>query len=507
MRNKIILITSLLVVLSFAWAPKVGATTISNIEIGEINGNWLNVKWVTSEVTTAYLFFGESPDKLIYSVGDLNLSRSHSADITGLRKNGEYYFKIVVTNKEGKRTESVLNYFKVDKIYNDNGAIFSDFKKLQTTDTTFSASFLTDEKAKIDFRYGTEKDDLRRSWRNYRLETEHQLTITRLNPSTKYYFEIIARDEDNNLTTYSGDFETKHYFDNQIQIRNLIPLSYGDSPIMPEKAFIAFDSNVLSIADIYYGTEPDRLYKRERITTIPSLKHQIFLTELEADTIYYYKLRLRSDLVKDNYEEPIRTFKTAPLTRDYLNSQFQSGDLVKHRSTTYLLYNNEKLPIYNRNKLQEISKEVKPIKESYLEEYTESSAYWGIFHDGQVVKSKNKNTIYLIDGPYKKPIANWQVFRYLNYTANDIIETDSWSLGNYKTGDTIYHSREVVADNSLNNVLVKSPGGSTVYLIVNNKKLAFFTEDAFKKKGYSFSQLRIVSDSLLKSLSSGQLIL
>lgn len=508
MKNKILLVIFLVIILSFAWAKQAEAVSaIYDIKVGEINTNWVNVKWNTSEVTSAYLFFGESPDKMIYSVGDINLSRSHSADMTGLKKNGEYYFKIVSTNRNGEKTESVLNYLKVKNIKDDRGAIFSDFKKLQTTDQTFSASFITDEDARIEFRYGLEREKLNKSWKNYNLSNEHQITIKNLNPSTHYYFEIIAKDDDNNLTTYSGDFRTTNDFIKEIKISNLIPSSYGDSPIMPERAFISFDSNVLATADISYGVEANKLYKREKISSVASLKHQVFLSKLEPDTLYYYKLYLRSDLVKNNYEEQIRTFKTAALTKEYLNSQFQSGDLVKYRSTTYLLYNDVKLPLYNSNKIKEIATEVKPIKENYLNEYQESSGYWGLFHDGQVVKDKHKSTVYLIDGPYKRPIANWEVLRYLNYQARDIVLTESWNLGNYKLGETINHSKEITSNNSLNNVLVKSPNTSTVYLIVNNKKLAFFSEEVFKKKGYSFSQVKSISDSQLKSIAAGQVII
>lgn len=509
MKKRLIIIILLIIFSNILYIREAKASSaIYDIEIGEINeNNWLNVKWKTRDSSTAYLFFGENPEKLSFSVGHLIMGKNHSADITGLKKNSDYYFKIVSTNEFGQKTESFINYFNTKNLKDNRAPIIYNFKKIQTTDKSFSFSFQSDEDVRVEFRYGLNREKLDKTWRNNSLKSDHQITITGLFPETNYFFELIARDSDNNISTYSDNFKTTRHSINEIKINNLIPSSYGDSPMMPEKALISFNTNLLVNSEIVYGTDPKRLNRREKISSTDSLNHQIFLSKLEANTTYYYKLRLKSPIIRGTYESPVYSFKTSPFSREYLNLHFQNGDLVKHRSTTYLIYNESRLPVYNSNKIKSLSDEVKPIEEKYLNEYKESAAYWGMFHDGQVVKDKNKNTVYLIDGPYKRAIANWQVFSYLNYKASDIVITDSRNLSNYKNGQIINHSKEVISNNNLNNILAKSDQGNTVYLLVNNKKLPFFSEKSFREKGYSFSQIKIFNSPFLDSIPDGQVII
>ncbi len=488
-------------------SPVKADVNVYDIKIGPLNDAWVNIKWASSEESTGYLVFGEKPDTLNFYVGDANLSRSHSADMTGLKKNQDYYFKIIAVDRNGRENESFLNYLNTKDMKDSRPPVISNFKKIQTTDTYFVASFLTDEKVKTEVYYGLEADNLNKSFRNYSLKTSHEITIQNLKSSTRYYFKIIATDEDGNTSSYYNYFQTANYFSDEIKIEKLIPSSYGSSPIMPERALISFETNLLTTSDIYYGTSPKELKKKEKISTESSLSHQIFLNDLIPDTNYFYQIKLKSSLLRKNFDSPIYSFKTGPLTKEYLASYFSSGDLAKYKSTTYIIYDDNIIPVYSSDKVKEINSEVKIIKESQLNQYTEISPYWGTLHDGQVVKLKNNNTIYLIDGEYKRPIANWQVFSYLNYKASDIVIANSSTLSKYKTDKTINHSNEISSIKNLNNTLVKAPNSTVIYLLVNNKKLPFLSEEAFKKNGYSFSKVIIVNDQFLDSINTGHVII
>lgn len=488
-------------------SPVKAAPLISDIKISELNEGWAKIEWTTSEDSTGYLIFGDSPENLKFSVGSMNLSRRHQADMTGLQKNKDYYFKIIATSPKSGQNETFINYLDTGKMKDSRGAKFSDFKKLQTTDKTFSASFLTDEEVKIEIKYGVEIDNKNKTLRNSSYQVEHDIFLKNLNINTRYFFEIIATDRDGNKTTYSGDFKTSSQEITEIKISNLIPRSYGDAPLMPEKALISFETNVLATAEILYGTDPNKLNKTIKISTTQDFNHQIFLTKLEPNTNYYYKLRVKSSLVKNTFLSQVYSFKTAPLDQSYLNEYFQSGDKVKYKTTTYLIYNDVKVPIYNTTKARELGVETKKIEEKYLAEYQERAPYYGIFHDGQVVKEKNKNTVYLIAGEYKRAIANWKVFTYLNYKASDIKIASATELRAYKDGATINHSKEVTSLASLNNTLAKGLNSSVIYLLINGKKLPFLSEEAFKKAGYNFSQVKIIPSETLNNIPEGQVII
>lgn len=488
-------------------SPVKAAPQISDIKISELNEGWAKITWTTNEDSTGYLVFGESPEKMTFSVGSMTLGRHHQADMTGLQKNKNYYFKIIANSPKNGQSETFVNFLDTDNMKDSRGAKFSDFKKLQTTNQSFSASFVTDEEVKIEVKYGTEIDNKNKTIRNNSYKIEHSISLKNLNTETKYFFEIIATDKDGNKTTYSNDFKTSSQAITEIKINNLIPRTYGDAPLMPEKALVSFETNLLATTEILYGTDPNKLTKTVKISTSPALNHQIFLSKLEPNTNYYYKLRVKSDLIKNTFLSQVYSFKTASLNQGYLNEHFQSGDKVKYKTTTYLIYNEVKVPIYNSNKARGLEGETKKIEEKYLAQYQERSPYYGVFHDGQVVKEKNKPTIYLIDGEYKKAIANWQVFTYLNYKAQDITIASATELKAYKDGATINHSKEITSLAHLNNTLAKSADSPVVYLLVNGKKLPFLSETAFKKAGYNFSQVKIQSNQFLNNLNEGQVII
>lgn len=480
---------------------------IYDIKIGPLNEAWVNISWSSKDETTGYIVFGEKPEELNFYVADMNLSRKHSADMTGLKKNQEYYFKVISVDKNGKESESFLNYLDTKNMKDSRSAKFLNFKKIQTTDNYFTASFSTDEKTRTELYYGDDPDNLNKSIKSYGLKTDHEIIIKNLQPNTRYYLKIIAKNEDGNLSSYYEDFKTPSHFSKEIQIDKLIPSSYGTSPLMPERALISFETNLLTSSEVHYGLKPKELKKRERISKDPALNHQIFLNDLNPDTIYFYQLKLRSEILKIDYKSPIYSFKTAPLTKPYLENYINSGDLVKYKSTTYLIYNENKVPLYNNNKIRDLNSEVKKIKESYINEYEEASAYWGNFHDGQVVKLKNKNTVYLIDGEYKRAISNWAVFNYLNYKDSDIIVASSSALAKYKEGRVVSHSKEISSIGKLNNTLAKSSNNKTIYLLINDKKLPFLNEASFNRNSYSFSEVKILDDNFLNSIVTGQVVI
>lgn len=510
MKNKFLLIFLAFISINIFFISGAEASPIINdIHVNSLGENNARVSWSTNENTTGYIYFGESASNMPFYVGDLNNSRSHEADITGLKRKTGYYYKIVAISENGTRSESFVNYFSTKNIIDTRSAIISNVKKLQATDTAFALSFFTDEKTSVYVKYGTSADNLNKTWRFSGLKQEWQIIITGLKASTRYYYEIYATDEDKNISTYSGDLMTSSYPVTEIKINNLSPEGTGEVPLLAESAIITWETNVLTTADISYGTDPDKLNKNQKVTTIASLNHKATLEKLNPNTTYYYKLKLKSDFNKKTLESQIYSFKTAPLTNSYLSLYFKNGDLVKYKSTTYFIYNNTAIAINNNDKIKSISSaSPKTITETYFKAYQTGTPYWGMFSDGQVVKEANKNTIYLIDGNYKRPIASWAVFSYLHYTAKDIVIAKSGQLNAYKNGALIKDSREVTGSfANLNNRLVKSAGDPTVYFVANGKKMPFYNEASFVKRGYSFKNVRTISNTELNSLPDGQLIM
>ncbi len=491
------------------WQPTKAASTIYDIKQSQLKNGYVTVSWLTEKDTTGYLVFGTSQDNMPFHVGSATPGRYHSADLTGLISGQAYYFKIYAQGINGGQSESFLGYVSPKYIKDETGTEISDMKKLQTTDKGIALSFTTSKGSKTEIRYGTSLDKLTKVWRNSSYRTDHFVIITGLQADTRYIFRVTATDKDGNRREQTEEYKTSSYPINEIKISNLTPESYGQAPLMPENAFISWETNVITTAEIKYGTSADKLNKTIKSSVVPALGHQLILTNLEPNTNYFYRINLKSPLLHKSYSSQIYSFKTAPLTSAYLNMQFKSGDLVKYKTTTYLLYNDQKVPLYSTEKTKTVASNTgaRSIEKKYIDEYIESDPYWGIFHDGQVVKEAKKNTIYLIDGEYRRPIANWQVFSYLNYQADDIVIASKTQLSKYKLGAAINHSREITGSCPWNNILAKTKDDSAVYLIINGQKLPFLDEAAFKRQGYKFSDVQTINTATLNGLPVGQLII
>ena len=484
-------------------------TVISNIKIGPLQEGYVQISWQTNRPANSHLLFGSSPDNLPFFVGGLDNKRAHNADLTGLQKGKSYYFKIIALGDNGSRAESFINYIDTKNMPAYYQSLDLTIDKQQAIHNAVALFITTQQAVNLEMRYGTDINNLDRTWRQAGSRLNHQIIIRNLNPDTRYHYKIIIRDKDGNLSEHTGSFKTiNHTYHDVIKINNLMPESKGQTPFMPEKAFISFETNVLATAEIIYGLSPDKLNNKMVATAKPGdIKHQAILEKLQPNTIYYYQIRLKSDLNKKSLQSQIYSLQTAPLNNDYLGLYYHDGDLITYKSRTYLLFNDNKFPIYDNETIKALEATPKTIAAQHFNYYEENDAYWGAFYDGQVVKEERGNTVYLIDGQYKRPIVNWQVFTYLNYQAKDIVIAKRGQLSKYKNGPLITHSQEITGKNKLtisyNNRLVKSNNGAAVYLVANGKKLPFIDQIAFIKHGFNFSQIKIISENDLNSLPTG----
>jgi len=498
--------------LIFATAGSVKAqVVINNVMLSTPQDGKAQVTWTTDQLTKADVYFGEKVDKLDRHIAYIEYRRSHTIDLTGLKKETDYYYKVVATSESGQKTESFTKYFNTNKMKDSIAPTIGGVKILQAINKAAAIYFLTDEPTKIEIKYGLTQDNLNQKVSDSSLQRIHLIIINNLTAGNRYYYKILAKDEDGNLAENGGDFVTDSYDNyNDIKVLNLIPSSDNQVPLLPERAVISWESSVLATADISYGLDPEKLSKTIKVSTAHQLSHKAELSGLTPSSTYYYKIKMSSKLNNKKAESQIYSFKTAPITLDYLSQSFKSGDIVVSGRDYYYLYGSGKIKLNNNSLVSRgYDKEVsKKIEEKYLKPYISLPSYYGAYHDGQVVKDAKSSTIYLIVGEYRRPIASWLVFKYLNYQAQDIIIDSNGYLKNYKIGEIIKHSREITGNCPVkNNSLVKSPEGNTVYLIVNGQKLPFAHGTAFNRYGYKFTDVKVIKWPVLINIPLGQPII
>lgn len=506
---------SILIIISqfFGFFALAKSNSINNLKIDVLSDGRALLSFSSQLDSRSTVYFGLKKDELNWQIGNLDYKRRHEVVLSGLRKDEDYYYKIVLRDSSGRSIESFINYFNTKDMVFTSPPEIRNFSLLQVIDSSAFFSFNTNREVRYEFYYSDDIDNLNRRVTNRRFLSNHKILINRhLKPNTNYYYRLDIYDRDNNLRSKTGRFKTRSADFSQIKINNLMPSHSQEMPMMAERAIISWQTNILSTSEIYYGEDPQRLRTRVRVSESPSFNHYIVLENLKADTQYYFQIRLRSSLNNASLNSQVYSFKTAPLSHDYLSQHFQSGDLVNHRRNTYIIFEDKKVPIYNSEKINQLKEyqEIKSINDIYLEKYESINPYHGVFFDGQVIKEERSNTVYVIDGKYRRPIANYLVFQYLNYQASDIKIASRDQIRAYSLGDIITHSHQLTGASYgalYNNSLVKTRNSNTVYLIVNNQRLPIFDEKSFNLHGFNFSDVKIIDDRILNSFPLGQLII
>jgi hypothetical protein len=481
---------------------------IFNIRLDKIENNKAYISFSTSVNSKGYVYFGSSADNLSSYIGNTVLARNHEVILNNLRHDQEYYYKIKVISDNGEVSESYVRYFNTDDMEDDVAPKISDFQKLQVTDKGAGFSFNTSENAYINVEYGTEFNQYNQGFKVRGFERSYTVIFTDLNPNEKYYVKITAKDKEANQSSYSFNFKTNrnNYYDD-LTIYQLVPESYNQAPRLAENAVISWKSNVIAESEIIYSTNPQKLREKIEVSSDARLDHKAILKNLEPDTRYYYKIKMYSPINDKHLETNVYSFKTAPIQENYLKLYYNNGDIIKEGryGKAYLIYENKKIPFENKSAKTwgYDNDDIIEVSRLHLEAYPINSGYYGSLHTGQVVKEENKNTIYIIDGKYRYPLANWAVFSYLNYSLNDVKEVSGRELRAYEIKDPIFHSQELTKDSPIaNNSIVKSPEGKTVYLIANNKKIPFLNEAAFLSNGYFWHELKVVPWYLLANMET-----
>lgn len=486
---------------------------IDNLHVNKPHNGKVTISFNSSEASRSFVYFGESETNLNNYIGNMNYLRRHEVEFSGLKKDTDYYYKIILENEKGRRIESFVNYFNTKGMVLTSSPDILNFQRLDVLDRSIAFSFQSNREVSYEFFVALEDEEFTRIDRNTRRRLNHEIIIVnKLEANSRYNYRLVIRDSDGNTRTYSGRFNTRSNPISNISMTNLKPSSVSEMPSMPERAIFSWQSNVAAKSEIYYGTDPNRLRSKVTVNADLSKDHYKVIENLRADTTYYFQVRMSSPLIRNNFRSQVYSFKTAALNQDFLSLYYQSGDLVSYRSRTYLIYQDSKIRINNSNLVNELKNdtEVKSIEERFLNQYTTSLPYFGVYFSGQVVREENKAIVYLIDGEYKRPIDNWMVFTYLNYKADDILVDKNRNLRAYKTGEKITDSRQITGYNLgalLNNTLVKLENDNTVYLIVNKQRQAFLNEAAFRRHGFSFEDVKVISESELNYFESGQIII
>jgi hypothetical protein len=473
---------------------------ITHVEISAIRDQ-ATISWHTNLNATARVDYGLATEYGSYVDDTSANSKNHSINIANLDSDKTYHLK-VSSNAHGQYV-STFDMILETEDYNDGDkAEIENFDEAYITGTTATLHWETNEKTTAKVFYGLTTDYGKTI--NIKGKKEaFELVITKLLPDTIYFYKVEVKDEDGNLRSRSGQFET---LDNEdvdrkvLEISRVQPITNNDEAISFTSATISWHANKLADGFVRFGTSANKLNKKvDNNVLFRDFNQTAHISKLKDNTVYYFQVEVK-DIFGKTVKSNIYSFKTkdlpdnikqaaqAPTKITQLRKLFTPAtSLYKDagNGNIYAIVNNQKHLIFNSEFFSRYGYSTKKIK-------TVAANFLNNFSNIRLVKDPTNNKVYYLakkdnDRLLKIDIPSPSVFSsYPSNKWDQVVTIDKQELDNYA-----------------NVQLVKAKDSKTVYLLDNGFKRAITSAGVFESHGYKWSDILEVSQAHLDSYMTG----
>ncbi|MFH1900573.1 MAG: fibronectin type III domain-containing protein [Patescibacteria group bacterium] len=287
----------------------------NNFEINDIKDGTAKLKWSSiGEPTKAIVYYGEDAEKLLKSIGYGAFDYNHEVTLTGLQADRTYYYKITALNQFQKKTDSFVQTFSTTGMKDTIFPEITDYNVIQTIKDAALINWTTNERTRAEIHFGYNEYELNLRAGYGAFDKYHELILYQLYPDTKYYVKIIAEDIGGNKTISFLNFKTGGPIDRAVEIKiyDIEPTDFDPSLVSTDRVTVKWKTNLASRSRLHYGSESG-IYDQHMEVTVNKrdLNHQISITGLESDKIYYYTIEVFDGLHGRGKWTDELTFRTA----------------------------------------------------------------------------------------------------------------------------------------------------------------------------------------------------
>lgn len=184
------------------------APVISALAVSGISMNTATITWATNESANGTIFMSTiSPVATATAVWTQgSFTTTHTAILSGLTANTPYYYIVRSMDAAGNATYTTQSSFITSSIPDTTAPIITLLSATPTSSTTATVSWATNEAASSKVYFGATSPLITASALNAfdgTLVTTHQLSLSGLSTSTRYYTVVESRDAANTIATSS----------------------------------------------------------------------------------------------------------------------------------------------------------------------------------------------------------------------------------------------------------------------------------------------------------------
>jgi len=268
----------------------------------------------------------------------------------------------------------------------------------------------TDKVSASSIKYGTSQNNMSQEQKISGGSRDHNVTLTGLQPGTKYYFEILSR---NGQVRKTGEFTTQGSSSasnnsngsnsgssNGSSSGNVDNVRVLDGPrpqnVTPNSATIYWRTDDVAASDVKYGTDQNnpsqRAYERGG-----SREHTAELSNLQPGQTYYYQILRRDGSVRTSgqFSTPTSSAGNTPGTTPTTGTPAPSGSgsTVSVNKGPVVQYANQNTAIISWNTDQQASSTVKYGTDPNNMNQT-ATGNWGTNHQVQLQGLQPSTTYY-----------------------------------------------------------------------------------------------------------------
>ncbi len=182
--------------------------SIQNVKISATTATGATITWKTDESTTDQFEYGKTEEYGSTAPPDTNLTASHSVTLTRLDPDTTYYFKVTSKDATGNETTSE-GELRTSAQADETPPTISGVNVSNITESSAIVTWITDETATSQVKYGETETYGSETAENTNLSTSHSVALTGLDDGTTYNFQVISKDSGGNTATSPNQtFET-----------------------------------------------------------------------------------------------------------------------------------------------------------------------------------------------------------------------------------------------------------------------------------------------------------